>query len=378
MVDYWNLVFFILNRKLLINNRKIALKLKIIPALLILFHLVSSQTITDKTTEIADSSIVVTSKIRTDLEQIQQDINELVNSITRIDSLLAIKANQVSIEEMITQFNHALLDLQNDMRNSTKSFDYKIKTVEEEFESRISQLNRTVNQDLQESNARIDELGKNINSVSDSVSATANTILSVKSETNTKFSNIDEAISKRTLYWVIAILIVLLLVVAVFFFLKSKVVEQRDSLSVIKNTQEKLESEAIQLDTKLIQLFEQKLEIANLQPQQSQEIDHLLPIKLGQEIHRMRKRLKTMEESHGTKVLNKRIESLEEKLNDMGYEIINLEGKPFNEGMTVQAQFIPNEALKKGERIIDRVIKPQINFKNKLIQAAEVVVSQGV
>ena len=123
MVDYWNLVFFILNRKLLINNRKIALKLKIIPALLILFHLVSSQTITDKTTEIADSSIVVTSKIRTDLEQIQQDINELVNSITRIDSLLAIKANQVSIEEMITQFNHALLDLQNDMRNSTKSFD---------------------------------------------------------------------------------------------------------------------------------------------------------------------------------------------------------------------------------------------------------------
>ena len=378
MVDYWNLVFFILNRKLLINNRKIALKLKIIPALLILFHLVSSQTITDKTTEIADSSIVVTSKIRTDLEQIQQDINELVNSITRIDSLLAIKANQVSIEEMITQFNHALLDLQNDMRNSTKSFDYKIKTVEEEFESRISQLNRTVNQDLQESNARIDELGKNINSVSDSVSATANTILSVKSETNTKFSNIDEAISKRTLYWVIAILIILLLVVAVFFFLKSKVVEQRDSLSVIKNTQEKLESEAIQLDTKLIQLFEQKLEIANLQPQQSQEIDHSLPIKLGEEIHRMRKRLKTMEESHGTKVLNKRIESLEEKLNDMGYEIINLEGKPFNEGMTVQAQFIPNEALKKGERIIDRVIKPQINFKNKLIQAAEVVVSQGV
>ena len=52
------------------------------------------------------------------------------------------------------------------------------------------------------------------------------------------------------IYWIIAILILLLILVAVFFFLKSKVSEQQDSLSTIKDTQEKLESKSIKLDTK--------------------------------------------------------------------------------------------------------------------------------
>ena len=85
-----------------------------------------------------------------------------------------------------------------------------------------------------------------------------------------------------------------------------------------------------------------------------------------------------MDESQGTKVLNKRIESLEEKINDMGYEIVNLEGMPFNDGMTIQANFVADENLKDGESIIKRVIKPQINFNDNLVQVAEVEVAQGV
>ena len=70
--------------------------------------------------------------------------------------------------------------------------------------------------------------------------------------------------------------------------------------------------------------------------------------------------------------------SREEKINDMGYKIINLEGKPFNDGMTIQAHFVVDENLKDGETIIKRVIKPQINFNENLIQVAEVEVAQGV
>ena len=189
---------------------------------------------------------------------------------------------------------------------------------------------------------------------------------------------INKTISDRTFYWIITILILLIILIAVFFFLKSKVSKQQDSLSSVKNTQEKLENEAVQLDTKLIQIFEQKLEIAQQQPQQSKEVDHSLPLKLGEEIHRMRKRLKTMEESQGTKVLNKRIESLEEKINDMGYEIVDLLGRCFDDGMELdKAQFIPDEKLKDGERIITRVIKPRITFNDEIIQHGDVVISQG-
>ena len=92
----------------------------------------------------------------------------------------------------------------------------------------------------------------------------------------------------------------------------------------------------------------------------------------------MKKRLSTMEESHGTKVLNKRIDSLTDKINDLGYEIINLEGQNFIEGVPMDVNFIPDENLDEGVEIISRVIKPQVNYKGKLIQPAQAEVAQGV
>lgn len=359
------------------NVKRNKMKLKLITVLFYLTNLVVSQDLTDTTNVKANSSINKSDTTKNVDTEFEQEFERLNISLLMIDSLLNTKASQASVEEKITKFNLALSGIQNDIRNSSKTIDNKIKTLEKELESRTLQLKSAVNQDINKSNLRIDELREIITTVSDSISATANTIISVKSETDTKISSIYETISKHKLYWAIAIMFILLIVIAVFLFLKLKMIEQSDSLSVVKSTQEKLENEAIKLDEQIIDLIEKQLSVLELQPQQSKEIDHSLPIKLGEEIHRMRKRLKTMEESQGTKVLDKRIESLEEKLNDMGYEIVNLEGKPFYEGMTVKGRFIPDENLKDGEEIITRVIKPQIDYKGILVQAADVDISQG-
>ena len=155
--------------------------------------------------------------------------------------------------------------------------------------------------------------------------------------------------------------------------------EQKDSLSSVKQTQKKLENESIQLDTKLIQVLEQRLESASHQSQASMEVDHSLPLALGNEIHRMRKRLKTMENSHATKVLINRIDKLEEKINDMGYEIVDLEGEPFHEGMNVNVVHrMDSDELKTNEQVISRVIKPHIKYNDEIKQHAEVEVNQGV
>ena len=45
--------------------------------------------------------------------------------------------------------------------------------------------------------------------------------------------------------------------------------------------------------------------------------------------------------------------------------------------MNVEVNFVTDENLSEGESVITRIIKPQINFKGKLIQAAQVEVSQG-
>ena len=382
---------------------------------------------------------------------LSQESNDSLNN--RIDQLSShiqkMKITQDKLDNLI-QTNIS----------DNNSINSDIELIENNFNNSITQLNELINQTIKTNNLRFDALDNNLNSVTDSLLTTANSIYIMKdkksfgeahtlarltlganqyfewrgkkystnydgenkppptieflenlrdsirttkleldgailelddaiikantlindisSNVDQKYQTMDETISNRTLYSIIVILVILILFIAFFVFFKLKMGEQIDSLSSIRNTQEKLESEAIDLDKKLLQILEQKLEIANLEPQETHKLDHSLPLTLGSEIHRMRKRLKTMDESQGTKVLNKRIESLEEKLHDMGYEIVNLEGQPFNDGMTVEAQFIPDENLKEGESIINRVIKPQINYGGKLIQAAEVEVSQGI
>lgn len=60
-----------------------------------------------------------------------------------------------------------------------------------------------------------------------------------------------------------------------------------------------------------------------------------------------------------------------------GYEIVDLEGRPYNEGMKVIADFVEDESLKPGEQVIRTVRKPQINKDGKMVQAAEIVVAQS-
>jgi len=200
--------------------------------------------------------------------------------------------------------------------------------------------------------------------------------LSTKSEQ--QYQAFDKTINIRTLYWLLGTVFLIITIVSIFYILKSKMSDQGDSLLLVKMTQEKLENETLQLDTRLIQILEQKLDLATIHPQEANDVDHTLPIKLGEEIHRMRKRLKTMEESQGTKVLGARIESLEIKLNDSGYEIIDLLGRKYDDGMELgNAQFIPDDSLKAGDRVITRVIKPQISFNGEIICPADVDISQG-
>ena len=124
--------------------------------------------------------------------------------------------------------------------------------------------------------------------------------------------------------------------------------------------------------------MESQLKDDKQQLTQEAEPDHSLPIKVCEEIQRMRNRMKHMDQDdQATKVFSKRLTSLEEKLNSMGYEMGNLENTPYREGMTVEARFISNENMNEGEEIITKVMKPQINYNGVLIKAADVEVSQG-
>jgi len=108
------------------------------------------------------------------------------------------------------------------------------------------------------------------------------------------------------------------------------------------------------------------------------KMNNSLAIKVADEITRMRQRIETMPmEINGIIQLSKSLDRLEEELNNLGFELPTLLNSHYEEGMTIQARFIPSDKFTLGEKVITKVIKPQINFNGKLIQIAEVEVSTG-
>jgi hypothetical protein len=108
------------------------------------------------------------------------------------------------------------------------------------------------------------------------------------------------------------------------------------------------------------------------------EVDHSFAKRVADEIVRITTNLSRMDVTvRGHKQLSASVRKLEQSLNSNNYELEALLNKPYDNGMNLQANFVIDENLQEGESVITRVIKPQINYKGKLIQAAQVEVSQG-
>ena len=79
----------------------------------------------------------------------------------------------------------------------------------------------------------------------------------------------------------------------------------------------------------------------------------------------------------GFKQLKASVDRIKDNFIANGYELIDMLNKPYDPGLKVIANFRPDENLKKGEQIITRIIKPQVNYKGAMIQSAQIEVTQG-
>ena len=75
--------------------------------------------------------------------------------------------------------------------------------------------------------------------------------------------------------------------------------------------------------------------------------------------------------------IESKLNKIEEELRNEGYEIDDLKGQKYVEGMTVNATFVADDSLADGEMIIKQVHRPQIMKDGVLIQAADITVAQG-
>jgi len=208
-----------------------------------------------------------------------------------------------------------------------------------------------------------------------------------QTETTTKdnISKLDKDVSTSRLYWIVATLITLLLGGIIYWLLGKRITNSKtDVESQIKNTKKSLEEESIKLNSKLVEVLESQLKLKQeekqiVQTNSNNEIDHSLALKVADEIVRMQKNISKMDDdTKGLKPLVKGIERIQANFASNGYEMVNLLNKDYDERMNIDViNFITDENLTEGRKIITAVIKPQVNYNDVLIQRAQVDVSQN-
>lgn len=76
----------------------------------------------------------------------------------------------------------------------------------------------------------------------------------------------------------------------------------------------------------------------------------------------------------GVSAIRNRLKAIFTTLSSYQYEIPSLLGKSYHAGDNMIGTMELNEELEPGTNRIKRVIKPQVSFQGKMIQAAEVVI----
>ena len=195
----------------------------------------------------------------------------------------------------------------------------------------------------------------------------------------------QDQLQSRTLYGVFVVIVVLVIIVGVACWLTKRIKSGTSTIGDVRRAQEalqaaqtKMQEESVKLDNQLLAIVQKQLD-ASSASKITGEPDHSLVVKLADEIARIETNLSKMDKSvRGYKQLVQAKDRMINNVRANGYEIISLLGQEYNDGMQFQTRFVPDESLPEGKRIITGMIKMQVNYNGKMIQPAEIVVSQNI
>ena len=281
-----------------------------------------------------------------------QNENSLFNDLTAIQK--TIEKQKQEIDGLTTKVNGQHTTI-NDLNGKAITLKNSVDSL-----SRLIEKNRN-----------------NINTIADDLGTK---IQETGQQAETRISELGGDVEKNRLYWIIATLVTLLLGALMYLFLGKRIKSsQTDVETQIRNTKKSLEEESLKLDGELIKVFQKQLEVLENSPKgSSQDDDHSLVLRIADRLTAMETNLYRMDpNTRGLNNLKNLVKSTKENFNAKEYEIVEMLGKEYKEGMEVIATPVPSEEIEIGKQIITQVIKPQVNFKGKKIQTAEIVVSVG-
>lgn len=252
----------------------------------------------------------------------------------------------------------------------------------EKLKSEVSTLNSTITAKTTE----IDSLKSVITETNNSISALADmlniNISTTRKQIQTSSDSLNATIAKKsqTGLW---IFIAITIILAVIAFVFSKLIAKRgNEVASLSAKADKLNEEIVnRLSSEIseMQTISKQIGFISTATGGGTDTEQKLITTLADRITFMEMTLYKMDSSiRGHKQLSKSIKQMKDNLLANGYELVDMLGKDYHDGMKVTANFVEDETLPEGKQIITGIIKPQINYQGKMIQSAQITVSQNL
>lgn len=308
----------------------------------------------------------------------------LVNSINAqpSDSLYRVQQN-------------AITSLEKKVQNAEKynaAVEVQLKVMKTQVAA-LAAKNEFLSEEIRQKQQAIDSLSKVVARNTLNIQATADSLGIRIQTTDEAVSDNSNSLKSKTKWGIIAFILALLASIVVWLLYKkgqriadSKITSLIQQADESKEKITSLTQQADELNEKIVGQFSSEMNelqkigesLKNAGGSTTAEPDHSLVKTLADRITFMEMTLYRMDSSvKGHKQLSKSITQMKDNLLANGYEIVDMLGKEYDEGMKVTANFIEDENIEEGKQIITGIVKPQINYKGVMIQSAQITVSQN-
>ena len=279
--------------------------------------------------------------------------------------------------------------IKQDLDKALQPLKSSIQNLQNENNKLKTEIGNLKNQ-LSNANKSIDSLQIQTQSNSNAISQTANQlgiqITTTEQTANKRIDEVVQSLSKNSLYGIIGVLSAILLSGLLYWLLsKRQKTDKTEVVNQLQQTKTSIEESLVKEFGKQTDLIESQLELLSQQKTESPsnanaEPDHSLALKVASEINLIERNINLMDKgTKGLKQLERSVGKLKDNLSANGYEMPELLGKQYHQGMKViVTSSIPDEELEKGSEIITKVLIPQVNYNEKMIQTAQIEVAVGM
>jgi len=306
----------------------------------------------------------------------QPQLPDAVNMVSKLEGEMA--GLRDSMRMMQNSWNASLssqIENQQRLQNVIDENRDSIETMKKSYDRQLKHCLKQLNSLTDTMHLRFRYLDGQLTGMKEAQAQAGTRTDSLAVQTESKLVEFESSIQRRLL--INGFVFVVILGALILGFIKIR--------KAINSSERGLE-ESLKLDTMLSSILENQLRFKRDAKAQTEsdrpeaDLDHSLPIKVGEEIYRMRLRITHMDENtKGVTALKNSLTRLEDEFNSKGYAIKDFTGQAYIDEMTsIVKGWEPKDEIGPGEQKIIRMIRPQILHNDVVVSPGEIVVGISI